>query len=211
MNQLSTSGEDASRQRRPGGRTADVTRRINEAVLGLLVEGGVDACTFQNVAARAKIERSTLYRRNPDRWSTIVDAITDLTDRETPFNDSGSFRADLTDTLRQLAAILSSPLGPPIMSVAAALQAGHAPEETGRFWANRQEQIRPIFDAAIARGELPANVSQEDVFAMAAGPMFFRTFVIGRPADERFIGQVVDLVCHRYCAEPNPALPPACQ
>jgi len=197
--------EEVTPHRRPGGRTAEVSRRINEAVLALLVEGGIDACTFQNVAARAGIERSTLYRRNPDRWKTIVDAIIDMADQETPFYNSGSFRADVTDTLRQLAAILSGPLGPPIMSVAAALQAGHGPGETGRFWANRQKQIRPMFDAAIARGELPADVSQDDVFAMAAGPLFFRTFVIGRPADEEFIAKVADLVCHRYCLEPTPA------
>jgi AcrR family transcriptional regulator len=197
--------EEVTPHRRPGGRTAEVSRRINEAVLALLVEGGIDACTFQNVAARAGIERSTLYRRNPDRWTTIVDAIIDMADRETPFHDSGSFRADLTDTLRQLAAILSGPIGPPIMSVAAALQAGHGPGETGRFWANRQDQIRPMFDAAIARGELSADIDQDDVFAMAAGPLFFRTFVIGRPADNQFIAKVADLVCHRYCLEPTPA------
>ena len=174
-------------------------------MLSLLVEGGIEACTFQNVAAKAGIERSTLYRRNPDRWKTIVDAIIDMADRETPFYNSGSFRADLTDTLRQLAAILSGPMGPPIMSVAAALQAGHGPGETGRFWANRQDQIRPMFDAAITRGEIPADIDQDDVFAMAAGPLFFRTFVIGRPTDDQFIAKVVDLVCHRYCLEPTPA------
>jgi AcrR family transcriptional regulator len=199
LDEIAPTLEEDSRQRRPGGRTAEVTRRINDAVLGLLIEGGIDACTFQNVAARAGIERSTLYRRNPDRWTTIVDAIIDLADRETPFNDSGSFGADLTNTLQQLAAILSGPMGPPIMSVAAALQAGHGPGETGRFWANRQKQIRPMFDAAIARGELLADVKMDDVFAMAAGPLFFRTFVIGRPVDDEFITKVADHVCDRYC------------
>jgi AcrR family transcriptional regulator len=199
LDQITPHLEDDTRQRRPGGRTADVTRRINQAVLELLAEGGIDACTFQNVAAKAGIERSTLYRRNPDRWTTIVDAIIDLADRETPFHDSGSLRADLTDTLRQLAAILSGPMGSPIMAVAAALQAGHGPGETGRFWMNRQAQIRPMFDAAIARGELPADVNKDDVFAMAAGPLFFRTFVIGQPVDDEFIAKVVDLVCRRYC------------
>jgi AcrR family transcriptional regulator len=184
-----------------------VTRRINRAVLELLVEGGIDACTFQNVAVRAGIERSTLYRRCPDRWQTIVDAIIDLTDRETPFNDSGTFRGDLTDSLGQMAAILSSPIGPPVMSVAAALQAGHAPGETSRFWASRQAQIGLIFDAAIARGEIPPDINIADVFAMAAGPLFFRTFVVGLPTDEEFIGKVVDMVCSRYCRtlSPSPA------
>jgi len=200
---LETEGVD--RQRRPGGRTADVSRRINEAVLSLLVEGGVEACTFQNVAAKAGIERSTLYRRNPDRWQTIVDAIIDLTDRETPFHNTGSFREDLIQSLQQLAEILASRLGPPIMTVAAALQAGKAPGETGRFWASRQTEIKQMFDAAIARGELPLDINQDDVFAMAAGPLFFRNFVIGQPADDQFISKVADLICHRYCLEPTPA------
>ena len=87
--------EDAPRRRRPGGRTADVTRRINEAILELLAEGGMGACTFQHVAARAGIERSTLYRRNPDRWPTVVTAIIDLAQRETAAFGTGSFRTDL--------------------------------------------------------------------------------------------------------------------
>lgn len=189
---------EPARQKRPGGRTAEVTRRINQAVIELLIEGGIEACTFQNVAERAGIDRSTLYRRNPDRWPTIVDAIIDVADRETPFPDSGSFRGDLKDSLQQIADILDSPLGPPIMSVAAALQAGHAPQETGRFWASRVEQIGLVFDAAISRGELPADICVPDVFAMAAGPLFFRKFVIGKPNDERFIDLIVDSICARF-------------
>ncbi len=66
---------DSARQRRPGGRTADVTRRINKAVIELLAEGGVEACTFQSLASRAGVERSTLYRRDPELWPTIIGAI----------------------------------------------------------------------------------------------------------------------------------------
>ena len=86
--------------RRPGGRTAEVTQRINEAVLELLVEGGIEACSFSRVAAKAGIERSTLYRRCPDRWLTIIDAIVDLAERETPLPATGSFRGDLADCRR---------------------------------------------------------------------------------------------------------------
>src|SRR5918993_3041604 len=83
------------RQKRPGGRTADVTRRINSALIELLSEGGLEACTFQNVANRAGVERSTLYRRNPDRWPTIVDAIIELAGQETAVFNTGAVRTDL--------------------------------------------------------------------------------------------------------------------
>lgn len=202
MGRKSTTSEELVRSRRPGGRTADVTRRINDAIIDLLIEGGIDACTFQRVADKAGIERSTLYRRCPDRWKTIVDAIIDLADRETPFPDSGSFREDLRESLLQVATILGSPLGPPIMSVAAALQAGHSPSETGRFWASRHGQVDLAFKAAIARGELPADIDVSNVFAMAAGPLFFRIFVIGKPIDTPFIDEIVDTICDRYCLQP---------
>lgn len=194
--------EEDTRQRRPGGRTADVTRRINEAVLELLAEGGIDACTFQIVAARAGIERSTLYRRNPDRWPTIMNAIIDFAERETPAAVTGSFKEDLLNVLRATSRVMMSPLGPPLMSAAAALRGGAAPGETERFWESRRRTMQPMYDAAIARGELPADVDREELFAMAAGPIFFRLFVSARPYDDRWLRRLVDQVCHHYCQAP---------
>lgn len=199
MTQVAAPSEDCSKQRRPGGRTADVTRRINQAILELLVEGGIDACSFQNVAGKAGIERSTLYRRNPDRWPTIIGAIIELADRETASFDSGSFRADLFNTLNNLMKILNSPLGPPLIEVAGALQAGVAPGQAERFWASRQRQLAPMFEAAIARGELPDAIDRDELFAMAAGPIYFRRFIASQPLNSAWVRKVVDQVCDRYC------------
>ena len=196
MNGLSTC--DDGLRRRPGGRTADVTRRINEATIKLLGEGGLEACTFQNVAARAGIERSTLYRRNPDRWPTIVEAIIELAERETAAFDTGAFRTDLKSTLSNLARVLESPLGPSLMEVAGALQSGAAPGQAERFWEHRREQLAPMFDVAIERGELAADVDREQLFAMAAGPIYFWKFVASKPLTEEWVAKVVDQVCDRY-------------
>lgn len=199
MGQVASIAEDCTRQRRPGGRTADVTRRINQAVLELLVEGGIEACTFQNVACKAGIERSTLYRRNPDRWPTIIGAIIELAERETASFDTGSFRKDLANTLNNLMKVLSSPLGPALIEVAGALQAGAAPGQAERFWHSRQLQLAPMFEAAIAGGELPADVDRDELFAMAAGPIYFRRFIASQPLTEAWVRNVVDQVCDRYC------------
>ncbi|MFL6724807.1 MAG: TetR/AcrR family transcriptional regulator [Sphingomicrobium sp.] len=190
-------GEPA-RQKRPGGRTADVTRRINEAILELLAEGGLDACTFQNVAARAGIERSTLYRRNPDRWPTIVDAIIEMAERETANFNTGSFRTDLAATLSNLARVLNSRLGPMLMEAAGTLQSGVAPGQAERFWESRQRQLAPMFEAAIARGELPADVDRDELFAMAAGPIYFRKFVAAQPLTDEWVSKMVDQVCDLF-------------
>ena len=186
------------RQKRPGGRTAETTRRINQALLELLSEGGLEACTFQNVANRAGIERSTLYRRNPDRWPTIVDAIIELAERETARFDTGSFRNDLAATLINLARILQSAMGPALIEVAGALQSGAAPGQAERFWKSRQEQLAPMFDAAIKRGELPADIDRDELFGMAAGPIYFRKFIAAKPISNEWVLKVVDRVCDSY-------------
>lgn len=197
LNQGSTL-ENSLPQRRPGGRTADVTRRINEAMLGLLAEGGIEVCTFQNVAAKAGVERSTLYRRNPDRWQTIMNAIIDLAERETATFGSGSFKTDLHATLVNLARVLRSPLGPGLIEVAGALQSGVAPGQAERFWQSRQRHLAPMFEAAIERGELPEDVDRDELFAMAAGPIYFRAFIAAQPYDDDWIMTIIDRVCTHY-------------
>lgn len=192
---------EPARQKRPGGRTADVTRRINQALIELLTEGGLEACTFQNVATRAGIERSTLYRRNPDRWPTIVGAIIDMAERETANFNKGSFRADLTATLLNLVRVLNSPVGPSLMEVAGALQTGVAPGQAERFWESRRQQLAPMFEAAIDRGELPADVDRDELFAMAAGPIYFRKFISSQPLTGAWVTKVVNQVCDQYCVK----------
>lgn len=194
---------DSARSRRPGGRTADVSRRVQEAVLELLVEGGLPACTISNVADRAQIERSTLYRRFGDRWAMMIDAILDFAEREAAVTRSlGSFAEDLRFLLNRMAEILATPMGPAVWAVGAALRAGAAPEHRFRFWNTRLQQIVPIVDAAVERGELPRDVHAEEVFAFAAGAVHFRMLVIGLDVDSATVERIVEHVCRLFCCSP---------
>lgn len=196
--------------RRPGGRTAEVTRRVNDAVLALLVEGGIEACTFAAVADRADVERSTLYRRYGDRWALVIDAILGYAADEAAAVSLGSFREDLRFVLDRMAEILATPLGPALWAVGAALRAGSVPEHRARFWETRLLQILPIFEAAKARGELAQRANAEEIFAFAMGAVHFRMLVIGEAVDSKRVDQIVDDVCRLYCArEPSVEMEPA--
>ena len=180
-----------------------MTRRIHEALLELLAEGGLEACTFQNIAARANIDRSTLYRRHQGLWPLIVDAIIQMAEQKTAPFDTGKFRTDLASTLTNLANVLNSPIGPSLMEVAGALQLGVAPGEAERFWESRQRQLAPMYDRAIERGELPPDIDRDELFAMAAGPLYFRKFVSAQPLSNDWVGKVVNQVCDRYDVPPG--------
>jgi AcrR family transcriptional regulator len=172
---------------------------VHEAVLELLVEGGIDACTFASVAERAGVERSTLYRRYGDRWAMLIDSIVGYASNQAAAVSLGSFRKDLAFVLDRMAEILATPLGPALWAVGAALRAGSAPEHKARFWQSRFTQILPIVTAAKARGELAQDVDPEEVFSFAMGAVHFRMLVIGERVDPATVGQIVDDVCRLYC------------
>src|SRR5580704_10607360 len=67
-------GED---QKKSAGRPRDTaaTRSILKAALELGTELGFDTLTVEGVAARAGVGKSTIYRRWPDVWSIVADAV----------------------------------------------------------------------------------------------------------------------------------------
>ena len=195
----STLNHLASRQR-PGGRTADVTRRVHGAVLDLIISGGEEKCTFQNVARRANVERSTLYRRYSNRWAMISEAFAATYADDLSFEQTGSFRGDLTCHLSRVAHTLSSPLGRAMLAVAAVARLDpESREVAGRFWAVRKKAQEPFVRAAVDRGELPADVDLEELFAAADGPLYFRLLIIGRTIDQDWVERTVDQVCRAFC------------
>jgi AcrR family transcriptional regulator len=189
----------ASVARRPGGRTAEVTQRVHNAIIDLLVEGGVQACTFSAVAERAGIERSTLYRRFPDRWGAIINALMARAEADVMPDLHGGFAEDLRSVLVKLRDALDSPLGPALLAVAIELQGGAKDDYPRAYFDQRMAQLDPMFDAAIERRELAPDVDREELFSSAAGPIYFRTFIAARPVDEAFIDRIVANMCRLYC------------
>jgi AcrR family transcriptional regulator len=196
VNQVSATG----RARRPGGRTADVTRRVQEAIIELLIEGGVQGCTIKAVAERAGVERSTLYRRFPDKWEAIIDALMARAAADVMPDLGHAFAEDLASVLGKLKGTLESPLGPALVEVAIELRANDGAEYPRAYFSRRMEQLGPMFEAAIRRGELPAHVDREALFTAAAGPIYFRMFIAGRPVDEEYIASIVSSICWLYCS-----------
>jgi len=182
-------------RRRPGGRSAETARRIFDATLALLVEGGLPACGYGAIAERAGVGRATLYRRWPHRAVLVADALAARLEDAIRAPDSGSFADDLRLLLSEVAAFLQSPLG----RAAVAAAATQSPEEASgrtRFWEVRLSSATPILDRAVARGEFPPDGDREALLACAMGALYFRLLVMARPIDaawlERIARQVVD-------------------
>lgn len=186
---MESSGANPSApMRRTGGRTALNSQRIFDATMQMLIHKGYNALNFQDLAEAAGVNRTTLYRRWPERSALVLDAIQARVSTSIPIPDTGSFTGDIEAMLHQLVAFLMSPIGRAILSIA--IDPEGSEEVLARrkqFWANRYAGLQPIFDRAIERGELPADVDREALLALAAGPLYFRYIVTAITPDAAWI------------------------
>jgi AcrR family transcriptional regulator len=184
----------ASTTRRPGGRSARVRTAVLRAALEELAAVGYSAFSFESVAQRASVHKTTVYRRWEHRDALLLDALLQHATEWVPVPDTGSLRSDL---LGLATGVMANVTTPEIEAVIRAFVA-EAPRESalaarGReFWSARFEVDRQVVKRAIARGELPEDTDPDLVIEAVLGPLYFRLLISGGSLDMAFAERVVD-------------------
>ncbi|WP_030251363.1 MULTISPECIES: TetR/AcrR family transcriptional regulator [unclassified Streptomyces] len=183
-----------SRTGRPRSATADAA--ILAATRQALVDLGWSKLTLGDVATRAGVAKTTLYRRWAGKNELVVDAVAELFD-ELELPDSGSLAADIEGVVLQFAAILARPEAKSgLMAVVAEATRDDALRERIRASVvDRQKRL--VLEGrcrAQERGELPTEPDPEAgsrtadlIFDMVAGAVVHRTLVSAEPADEEWV------------------------
>lgn len=182
-------------RRRTGGRSARVLEAVERAVIDELKEFGIEDFSIPRVASRAGISSSSLYRRWANKAALIAFAGGRTAQQGIPFPDCGSLRDDLVRVLVEVAATFGNSSSRAM--IALAFSSNDSPEiqqTQAAFWQQRVEQQRPMFERAIARGEIDARVDTGAVIERVVGPLYFRYFVMRQPASRRFMEDLVDVV-----------------
>ena len=181
---------------RPGGRSARVRRAGLDVVVELLEEGGVQAVTIAEVAARSGVNASSIYRRWRGVDALILDAAQDLSLGAIDVADTGSLEGDLCATTVSVAAFLRTDLG-----IAMARALIHvSPEVLERlsdwpqFWSTRLRRFEPVFARATARGEVADDVDQAVIASigeMIAAQTYFLTLFRREEVDDAAARRIV--------------------
>jgi AcrR family transcriptional regulator len=169
---------------RPVGRGPKVRAAVLAATLAELTAAGYAALTVDNVARRAGVHKTTVYRRWPDRERLVADALIDAIARDMPVPDTGTVEGDLRALARALVGWLSSPTGDAIIWTM--LSAGHVPEIAGikrRFFEDRLRRDGAVVARAVARDELPADTDAAQVIKALVAPIYLRLLVTAEPID----------------------------
>ena len=176
---------------RTGGRSARVREAILDAALSELIDGGYAALSVEAVAARAGVNKTTIYRRWPTLDDLLVDALMEWSHDALPAMDTGSVETDLLALGGQLADVLNAGVGRQVVALVltAGLRSAQLRETTRRYFDHQALRAIPIVNQAIDRGELPADTDANALLTTFRAPLFYRLVTTGDPIDAELITQ----------------------
>ncbi|MFB8114602.1 TetR/AcrR family transcriptional regulator [Streptomyces sp. NPDC055962] len=187
---LSRSPTEPTRSGRP--RSAEADAAILEATRASLVDLGWSKLTMGDVATRAGVAKTTLYRRWAGKNELVVDAVAVLFD-ELELPDLGSLAADVQAVVLQFAALLERPeTKTALMAVVAESTRDEALRDRIRnsIVARQKHLVLQGRERAQDRGELQLEPDPEVaartvdlIFDVIAGAVVHRALVSAEPVD----------------------------
>jgi AcrR family transcriptional regulator len=186
---------------RPGGRAARVVEAVHGAAFSILDEVGYEQLQLPDVAERAGVNKTTVYRRWPTKVALVADLLSALMQSSVAAPDTGSIETDLEVLLTEVAEVLSSRAVRSVLRAAMTLSDDDpAVRQAQRdFFGERFRLSGVIVERAVARGELPEAADPRRFLELAASPIYFRRLFAAEPVDRAEILQLVSatLRAHR--------------
>lgn len=183
-----------SRGRKPD---PEVDAAIREAVVDLVSAKGLNV-TYDEVAARARVGRASVFRRYATKQDMLLDAVERTGVARVPPPDTGSLRGDLTAMLVRIVEVYGAP---PMHGLARHVLAEAPGDPKFTFILRelndrRQGVVDVIFDQAIRRGELEAGIPRRTAGDLIIG-YFCGLLSAGTPfPGPAEIDRIVDLLLH---------------
>lgn len=174
--------ETGRRRGRP--RDAGLERRVLEAAVEEYAERGWAGLTMDGVARRAKVGKSTLYLRWPDKDSLLAAAV-EATAKPLEPTTTGTLRGDVEQLVRQLRRWYADPRGWAVTRIW--IDSAGSGHQVGHFVDVVNNHYRPaalsLAQRAVERGELDPAAPAQLLINAIYGIVFM--YAAMRPWDER--------------------------
>lgn len=184
------------------------TTAIFRATIEELVRLDYGGLTFERIAARAGVNKTTLYRRWPKKAELVRASLIALTRSASPGPSTGSLRGDLLKISRQFVKFAGSMDGQSLLrlrlikhpepELAAMAKALHA---------QQQGEREGLVAAAIARGELRPDAEPRMLVDMLGGALQIRLFFRNERVDDLTLARMVDALLDGVKVRPTAGRP----
>ena len=157
------------------------------AAAQLLFERGFGGATVDEISRRSGVAKTTIYRHWPTRIDLLRDACSTLgTPLDAP--DTGSFEADVTALVTNLAHLLRSAKWTSVLPsiIDAAERDPDIADMYSKLQRGYSQPFEIVIQRALRRGELPANTDAAMLVAALTGPLFYRRWFSREPLTDDF-------------------------
>jgi AcrR family transcriptional regulator len=176
-------------------RRAEADGEILDATIELLGRVGYGRLRVDEVAERAGVAKSTLYRRWPSKSILVAAAVRELYLNRVEVPDTGTVRDDLLELLSNSYQLLV--VGPGRVFEGLIRESGQRPELVEVVTATMHDRRRfyvQVLNRAIARGEIPPETDTGLTIDLLLGPLWVRLLVSGEPIDAEAVDRIIDVV-----------------
>lgn len=170
--------------KRAGGRSAAARERVFRTLREILEAGESAALTVEEIAARAGVHKTTIYRRWLSTEGLIADLLVSLTPLSTPLPDSGDLCRDLEEIALRVAATLASPMAQQIQAMAAGTNDERLQQAAAHYWSSLLLHTATVVRRAQERGQATAEIDALAAIESLLGPIHFRASIAHQPYDE---------------------------
>lgn len=176
-------------------RGAAVRDAVLKATAELLFTAGLADTRMADIAARAGVHETSIYRRWGTRAKLIAEALSSQMNTDLSLPDTGSTRDDLIAFFTALAQFLDSPLARSIAGLGITGEDDEAALSVARdqFWSLRMTRAAVLVRRGIERGDIRPDIEPELVLEALGGPLNLHVAMRGRPADHDYVSRLVDL------------------
>lgn len=174
-----------------------MVRQVLAAALAELARAGYHGLKIDVVAARAGVNKTTVYRRWPTRQELVRDALLSITTETFRAPDTGSLRTDMLALARRNAELATRPEHQGLFRIFAA---GDADGELAAIVRALREAFasvpREVLAAAEARGEIAPGIDPTLLFDVFGSALNWWLFFERTAPDDAQLERLVDLLLH---------------
>jgi AcrR family transcriptional regulator len=179
-------------QKRPGGRSAEVRKRVFAAMREALESGNPEELAIERLAERSGVHRATIYRRWFSTEGLVTDLLVELTPIDTPLPDTGALRGDLAELIERVARTIAAPSTNAMLRLVAATTDDQLAEAASRYWMSLIDHTADVIRLAQQRGEATTAVDAVAATESLLAPLYLRLLVTHHPITDAFLANVVD-------------------
>lgn len=172
-----------------------LVEKVLEAAVEELAAKGYGATSIEDIAERAGVAKTTLYRRWPTKADLVLAALNRVAGEIVAAHDTGSLRGDLLAMLGTFRDFARTPQGGSLMRMMLAEGASGEISKVARtIRESREDSLRAVITRAIKRGELPRGSDPKLILDLLFAMVQHYVLFMNDPCDDLKIAQFVDLV-----------------